>query len=49
MDRQVLENEFDNSLWGEDYENIIDRIEKSKNITKDLYEKIYKGQLGVDL
>ena len=49
-DRQFIEEVFEDSLWtGETYEKIMERIESSKISSKELYEKIYKWQLGVDM
>lgn len=49
FDRQVLESLFESSLWGDSYNKIIERIEKSKISVNDLYDKLYKAQLWVDL
>jgi hypothetical protein len=49
FDKQVLESYFQDSLWGESYEYLLERLEKSKISTKELYERIYKNQLGIDL
>ena len=44
-DADGLRSYFEESLWGESYEYLLERIEKSKITTKELYEKIYKNQL----
>lgn len=49
-DRQLIEGLMEDSIWScETYEKIMEGIEKSKISTKELYDRIYKGQLGVDL
>jgi hypothetical protein len=44
-DKQVLETYFQDSIWGESYEYLMERIEKSKITTKELYNRIYQSQL----
>ena len=48
-DKQVLNTYFEDSIWGESYEYLIERLEKSKITTKELYDRIYKNQLWIDL
>jgi len=47
-DKQVLENYFQDSIWGESFDYLMERIEKSKITTKELYNRIYQNQLGID-
>lgn len=47
-DRQVLENYFQDSLWGESFDYLLERLEKSKITTKEIYDRIYKNQLWID-
>lgn len=47
-DRQIIEDIFEDSLWGDTYEKIMTNIEKSKVSTKELYDRILKDQLGID-
>lgn len=47
-DRQVLESYFQDSLWGESFDYLMERIEKSKITTKELYNRIYENQLWID-
>jgi len=48
-DRQYLEWLFEDSIWtSEKYEDIMERIEKSKTSVKDYYDRIYKDQLWID-
>lgn len=49
-DRQYIETLFEDSVWSaETYDKIMEDIEKSKFTTKEIYDRIYKWQLGVDL
>ena len=49
FDKQIIETLFDDSLYSlETYDVIMERIEKSKTTTKEIYDRLYKGQLGVD-
>lgn len=48
-DRQVLETLFDEALWWESYNSIIERVEKSKITTKELYDRILENQKWVDI
>lgn len=48
FDRQVLENLFESSLWGETYDKIMSRLESSKISVNDLYDRIFKDQLWID-
>lgn len=49
-DRQILEQYFEESiLWLENYDTILDKIDASKISTKELYDKLYKNQLWIDI
>lgn len=47
-DKQVLESYFQDSLWGESFDYLLERLEKSKITTKEIYDRIYKNQLWID-
>ena len=49
FDRQVLESLFDSGLYWTSYDSIMNEIESSKITTKELYDKLLKGQLWIDL
>lgn len=50
FDRQVLEQLFEDAIFTHDnYDIIMNDLEKSKITTKELYDKIYKNQLWIDL
>lgn len=49
FDRQVLESLFDSGLYWISYDSIMNEIESSKITTKELYDKLLKGQLWIDL
>ena len=49
-DRQFIEEIFNDSIFsGENYEDIIKKIESSKITTKDLYDRLYQNQLWIDI
>lgn len=48
-DKQVLENYFQDSIWWESFDYLLERLEKSKITTKEIYDRIYKSQLWIDL
>ena len=48
-DRQYLEWLFEDSIWtSEKYEDIMERIEKSKTSVNDYYDRFLKAQLWID-
>lgn len=49
FDRQVLESLFDSGLYWTSYDSIMNDIENSKITVNQLYDKIYKNQLWIDL
>lgn len=49
FDRQVIEHFFECSLFSDRYEDIMKDIESSKITSEEIYNRIYKNQLWIDL
>jgi hypothetical protein len=49
FDRQIVEHLFECSMFSESYQEIISNIENSKITSEEIYNRIYKNQLWIDL